>query len=115
MRSIWLLDGNTATGGTLSLLVGDWGYAPKWIADARALPALNLDDPPHVLIVDDAFVADERDWRRALDRLAAAWRTMPPIILLTGAFNRTAGATVALEKPVDIDRLREAIDRLAAA
>jgi DNA-binding response OmpR family regulator len=115
MHSIWLLDGNTATGGTLSLLIGDWGYAPKWIADASALPALDLSEPPRALIVDDGFAASDCDWRQALDRLAKAWRTIPPIILLTSAFNRTVGAAVALEKPVDIERLRDTIDRLAAA
>jgi hypothetical protein len=111
---VWLLDNHTTTGHALTLLLGDWGFAPRWMR--RPGNAAGASTAPAVIMVDDgvAGVGQQFDeLRMLLDGLATA---RPPLILL--GYRDDIAAKLAsyrvygLAKPIEPERLRSLIELL---
>jgi DNA-binding NtrC family response regulator len=115
-KEIWLLDSNLATGASLALIMEDWGFRARHVADAAQAEALDFSVPPALLVLDDEYLVDETLWLTFERRMALAWTTMPPIILMSRRPNQRLQrrASTVLEKPVDLDGLRALVQRLAA-
>lgn len=111
---VWLLDNHQTTGHALTLLLGDWGFAPCWMRTPTG--AAGRASTPAVIMVDDGLAGSLEHFGElmtVLRRLAAA----PPPLVLLGYRDDIAAKlndfrVYGMAKPIDPERLRGLIDLL---
>ena len=111
---VWLLDNHQTTGRALTLLLGDWGFAPRWMRTPTGASGRSV--APAVIMVDDGLARSGEHFDALLALLGGLASGQPPLILLgyrDDIATKLQGYRVhGLAKPIEPERLRSLIELL---
>ncbi len=109
-----MLDNHSTTGHALTLLLGDWGFAPRWMRTPSV--ALGRSGAPAIIMVDDGIAGTDEHFNDLLALLHVLEAARPPLVLLGYrddiASKLAAYRVYGLAKPIEPERLRGLMDLL---